>query len=306
MCMLDVCLLGCGGSMPIPERFLTSLLLSYNGKMVLIDCGEGTQVSMRLLGWGFKAIEGICLTHFHGDHIIGLPGLLLTIANSGRTEPLTIAGPPGLREVLQGLRVVTPYLPYDLQLLELPETEPYRFQLAGLHVSTLPVRHTVPCLSYGIEVQRQRKFLPERAKELQIPVHLWKILQAGKTVRHEGRQIVPDQVLGPERKGIRVHYCTDSRPTPELVEFIKDCDLFVCEGMYAEEDKLLNAEAHGHMLFREAAELARDGHVQELWLTHFSPSLTQPEAYWEQVKTIFPNTKIGSDRLTVHLTFSNP
>jgi ribonuclease Z len=301
--MLDVCLLGCGGSMPIPERYLTSLLLSYHGKMVLVDCGEGTQISMKILGWGFKAIDAICLTHYHGDHVIGLPGLLLTIGNAGRTEPITIAGPPGLQKVLEGLLVVAPYLPYDINMIELKDTEESHIELAGLDIHTLPVKHTVPCLAYSFEIKRGRKFLAERAKELKIPLHLWKTLQNGESVVHEGTTYTPELVLGPKRKGLHVHYCTDSRPIPELIRFVQDSDLFICEGMYGEEEKLANAEAHGHMLFREAAQLAKEGQVQELWLTHFSPSLVRPEDYLESAKSIFPNTKIGQDRMTQHLTY---
>ncbi|WP_251859752.1 ribonuclease Z [Clostridium sp. Marseille-Q2269] len=119
--MLDLVLLGCGGGMPTPDRFLSSLLINYRGRKLLIDCGEGTQVSMKMVGWGFKTIDIICITHVHGDHIIGLPGLLATIGNSGRRETLTIIGPEGIKEVISSLRIIVPYLPYDINIIENPK-----------------------------------------------------------------------------------------------------------------------------------------------------------------------------------------
>ncbi|MEG0771963.1 ribonuclease Z [Clostridium sp.] len=123
--MVDVALLGCGGGMPIPERYLSSFLINYRGRKILIDCGEGTQVSMKILGCGFKTIDIICITHGHGDHTVGLPGLLATIGNSGRTELLTIIGPEGIKNIVEGLRVIVPYLPYELNIIENPSEPLY-------------------------------------------------------------------------------------------------------------------------------------------------------------------------------------
>jgi ribonuclease Z len=154
--ILDVALLGCGGGMPMPERYLSALLLNYRGRKILIDCGEGTQVSMRLLGWGFKTIDIICITHGHGDHIVGLPGLLATIGNSGRTEPLTIIGPEGIVEIVNGLRVIAPYLPYEINIIENPletiyvsiRNEGMRIdcEAAEVEINFLIVDHYAQCL----------------------------------------------------------------------------------------------------------------------------------------------------------------
>lgn len=308
--MIDVCLLGCGGSLPVPERYLTSLLLSYKGKKILIDCGEGTQVSMKLLGWGFKTIDVICFTHYHADHIIGLPGLLLTIANSGRIEPLTLVGPMGLKYIIDGLTVVCPNLPYELNLIEIPieENSPYAidskdFLTDALSLTALPVCHSVPCLAYSFYIRRGKKFDPFKAKTSGIPVEFWSRLQRGETVFYEGEELVPDMVLGENRKGIKISYSTDTRPIPELVNFILDSELFICEGMYGSDEDLSKALQNNHMLFKEAALLAKEGNVKELWLTHFSPALNDPGMYLENTKGIFKNTILGEDRMVKNLVF---
>ena len=115
--MVDVVLLGCGGSMPTPERFLSSVVMMYKGNKILIDCGEGTQVSMRMCNTGFKTIDVICISHIHGDHIVGLPGLLGTIGNSGRTEPIVIIGPEGITKAVNGLKTIVEWLPYEINII---------------------------------------------------------------------------------------------------------------------------------------------------------------------------------------------
>lgn len=300
--MLDICLVGCGGSMPIPNRYLTSLLCSYNGKMILIDCGEGTQVSMKMIKWGFKFIEAICFTHYHADHVVGLPGLLLTIGNAGRTEPLTILGPPGLIEVVKGLTVIAPELPYELKLVELDLKES-TVNIGGFSVSTIPVEHAVPCVAYSILIKRSRKFNKELAEEKSIPMKFWNRLQKGEIINYEDKIFTPDMVLGEDRKGLKVSYATDTRPIEPLIDFIHDSDLFICEGMYGDDESLPKAINNKHMLFSEAAKLARTGKVKELWLTHYSPSLIEPALFLEETKMIYDNIVLGEDRMIKTLVF---
>lgn len=290
--------------MPMYDRYLTSLLASYNGRLLLIDCGEGTQVSMKLLGWGFKYIDIICLTHYHADHIVGLPGLLLTIANSGRMEELTIIGPQGLRSVIDGLRVLFPVLPYSLKLVEISADKIESYSMGDFTINTLPVDHGVSCAAYGLEVKRNRKFDRNKAEAENIPMKYWNRIQKGEEIIYNDRILTPDMVLGDERRGLKVCYCTDTRPVPQIVNFIDKADLFICEGMYAEEESLPKAIANRHMLFSEAAELALKGRVKELWLTHFSPALHNPENYLENASRIFKNTIIGTDRLKKEIFFT--
>lgn len=300
--MLDVCLLGCGGMMPLPYRWLTSLMTRYNGSSLLIDCGEGTQIAIKEKGWSFKPIDVICFTHYHGDHISGLPGLLLTMGNADRREPLTLIGPKGLERVVTALRVIAPELPFPIHCVEIEGTE-QTFEMNGYRLKAFRVNHNVLCYGYALEIDRAGKFDPERAKAEQIPQMYWKHLQKGETVEYEGRILTPDLVLGPPRKGIKLTYTTDTRPTDSIRENAKGSDLFICEGMYGEKEKIAKAREYKHMTFCEAAQLAKDAQVKEMWLTHYSPSLTRAEEYMDDVRKIFPAAKAGKDKMSAELNF---
>ena len=300
--MLDLCLLGSGGMMPLPRRYLTALMTRYKGNSLLIDCGEGTQIAIKQKGWSFKPIEIICFTHFHGDHIGGLPGLLLTMGNADRTEPLTLIGPKGLERVVGALRVIAPELPFSIQCLEINGNEQV-FELGGYKITAFKVNHNVLCYGYTLEIARGGKFSLERAQEQDIPLRLWNPLQKGQTMEYEGKIYTPDMVLGPPRKGLKVTYTTDTRPTNSIIENAKGSDLFICEGMYGEEDKLEKAREHKHMTFTEAAQLAKAAGVKEMWLTHYSPSLIHPEEFMDKVREIFPASHAGKDGKSVELAF---
>ena len=300
--MLDVCLLGTGGMMPLPYRWLTALMVRYNGSSLLIDCGEGTQIAMREKGWSPNPIDIICFTHFHADHISGLPGMLLTMGNAERTEPLLLIGPRGLAKVVASLRVIAPELPFEVKCMEITENA-QTFSFEGFRLEAFKVNHNVLCYGYSMVIDRAGRFDKDRALEQDIPMKFWSRLQKGETLEENGRVFTPDMVLGADRLCLKVTYCTDTRPVPVIAQYAKDADLFICEGMYGEKEKAAKAREYKHMTFYEAANLAKEAQPAQMWLTHYSPSLTRPEEYMEEVKQIFPRAKAARDGWTVELEF---
>ena len=301
--MLDICLAGTGGMMPLPYRWLTSLMLRYEGSQLLIDCGEGTQIALKKRGWSFKPIDIICITHFHADHISGLVGLLLTMGNAERTEPVTMIGPRGLEKVVNALRIVAPELPFPIEFIELSEPSA-TITVRDYVITAYKVQHAIPTYGYAVEIPRAGRFQVERAQALGLPVTYWNKLQKGEPVEFEGETYYPEMVMGPPRKGLKVAYCTDSRPTRSIVEGARGADLFICEGMYGERGSEERAAEHKHMNFAEAAALAKAAEVRELWLTHFSPALNHPEEFIDVAREIFPNAKTGTDGMSLTLKFT--
>ncbi len=240
--MLDISLLGTGGMMPLPKRYLTSLAARYNGMSILIDCGEGTQMALREKGWSPNPIAVMCFTHYHADHISGLPGMLLNMGNAERSEPLTMIGPKGLERVVGALRVIAPELPFEIIYHELKENEE-RIALPeeGAFIRAFRVNHNVICYGYNIEIERKGRFNAEAAKAQGIPVKCWNRLQHGMTVEEDGITYTPDMVMGEERRGLKVTYTTDTRPTESIVKNAAGADLFICEGMYGDKEKEANA-----------------------------------------------------------------
>jgi ribonuclease Z len=288
--------------MPLPYRALTSLFVRYNGSGILIDCGEGTQITTKRLGWSFKSIDLIMITHFHADHISGLPGFLLMMGNAGREEKLTIAGPPGIEKVCRSLLIIAPHLPFPIEYLEIDGPEKV-IEMLGLTITSFKVNHNLTCYGYSIELARQGKFDAEAARAKGIPLQCWNRLQHGETVEMDGVTYTSDMVMGAPRKGLKVTYSTDSRPTPSITEHAKGSDLFICEGMYGEPGNEEKAVEKKHMTMYEAAEIAKEADVKEMWLTHYSPSMNKPQEFEEAVKAIFPRTVIAKDRQTLELRF---
>jgi ribonuclease Z len=300
--MIDLCFLGTCGMMPLPGRWLSCVLMRCGSALTLFDCGEGTQIPWKSLGWGFRQLGAICLTHMHADHVAGLPGVLFMVAHAGRTEPLDIYGPPGTTYVVEGLRRIAADLPFPIHIHEMKGGE--QFDLPGeLRGSCVAAAHGVPCLAYRVELERKPAFQVEKAQALGLPVQLWSRLQHGEALVYNDHVIVPEQVLGPPRRGISVAFITDTRPTPALSAFARDVDLLICESMYDDPEDLPLAHAHAHMLAEEAAGIALAAGAHALILTHFSPKIHDTSYAEKEARRIFANTRAAKDGMIVTLEY---
>ena len=301
--MLDVTLLGTGGTMPLKNRWLSSCLITANGHSILIDCGEGTQIALKKTSNKFKPIDTICFTHFHADHISGLPGFFLSMGNEGRTEPVTLIGVKGLEYVVKSLCVIAPELPFELKFIEIDSENTKPVKIGDFIITPFKAQHSAECVGYTFELPRNGKFDVEKAKANNVPMKLWSALQKSDKAELDGIVYTSDMVLGEKRKGLKLTYCTDSRPTDIIECNARKSDLFIREGMFGDDEKLKRAIEAKHMLFSEAALIAKKAEVKQMWLTHFSPSLDEPEEYIDNARKIFKNTECGFDGKTMTLYF---
>ncbi len=293
--MLDVCVLGCGGVVPKADRHLASAYLRYNGYGVLIDCGEGTQLAVKKAGFLLSRIGLILITHFHADHMSGLPGLLLSMGNEGRTEKVTIAGPEGIEQVVRSLCVIAQEIPFEMEFVPLGDFD--SLERGGISVTAFELLHSCTCLGYDFRISRGGRFDKAKAEANGVPVKYWKKLQQGEAV--DG--FTPDMVLGESRRGIHMTYATDTRPLDIIATMADEADLLICEGMF-ESAKLDRAKESRHMTIGEAAALAAEAKPEALWLTHYSPSLPDP-TFFASEAAAFPNTVITTDGTTTTLRF---
>lgn len=300
--MIDVLLLGTGAMQPLPERYLSAVLFRVGSSLHLIDCGEGTQVAMKEHHWGFKALDAIFLTHFHADHVAGLPGLMHTLQHSGKTRPLHIVGPPGTYAVIEGLFVIVGTLPFEVFIHEVEGGDSLTLD-SGVRMLAAWGEHRGPVLAYRFDLDRAPAFLRDRAKALGVPQHAWSTLQRGEEVEFNGSRIVPEQVLGQPRPGISFALVTDTRPTESVRELVSGVNLLIAEGTYGDDADSARAAERGHMTFREAATLAKQAEVEALWLTHFGVGLTDPASFASNATDVFSRTTIGFSGLQGRISY---
>lgn len=301
---LEVFSLGTSGMMPLPRRFLTSALVRRDGDLFLFDCGEGTQISLKMLNLRWKKISAIFISHMHADHVTGLPGMLMLSAQVDRTEPLYIYGPAKLVEYVESSRrILDMYINYEIKVIPVEPGEIYKGE--GFRVNAFQLNHTKPCFGYSlVEEKRKGEFFPDKAMELGIPRgKLWGELQSGKTIMLEdGRAISPDMVMGKERSGRKFSYVTDTLYFPEIADYVHDSDLLFCEGMF---EKALESDARDkkHMTAEQAAMIARDSYSEKLCLQHYSPRYADKELdiLKNEAQIIFPNTILTKDRMSFNI-----
>ena len=205
---------------------------------------------------------------------------------------------------MNALRVIAPELPFPIEYLELEEAEK-RIEFDGFRIEAFRVNHNVVCYGYNIVIDRIGRFQVEKAQALGLDRRYWNRLQKGETIELDGKTYTPDMVLGEARKGIKLTYCTDTRPAESIVRNAAGSDLFICEGMYGEPDKQEKAKQYKHMTFYEAASLAKKAGAAKMWLTHYSPSLVRAEDFMRDVKKIFPAAEAGKDGKSIELKFED-
>ena len=306
---LEVFVLGTGGMMPLPGRGLTSVLVRREGELFLFDCGEGTQIGLRRLNLRWKKITSIFISHTHADHVTGLPGILMLSSQVDRSEPLYIYGPPKIREFVDAMRrTLDMYINYEIIVKEIEGGTPI-VRAEEYSICSHTLVHTKPCLAYSlVEKVRPGIFFPEKALALGVPRGpLWSKLQGGEEVSVPGGGVVkPSDVMGGERKGRKFCFATDTIAAPGLVEFARSSDLFICEGMFAEELAETAAEKK-HLTAAQAARIGRESGVKKLGLIHYSPRYSERElkTLLGEAKEIFPESFLTRDLQHIELPFED-
>ncbi len=305
---LELFVLGTGGMMPLPGRFLTSVLLRREGELFLFDSGEGTQISLRKLNLKWKKISSIFISHTHADHVTGLPGILMLSSQVERDDPLYIYGPPKIKEYVEmSKKVLDMFINYEIIVKEItgPETV---YQGDGFSINAFPLRHTKPCVGYSmIEDERSGVFFPEKAENANVPMGpLWSELQKGNDIElTDGRIVQASEVMGSPRKGRKVSFITDTQYFPEISDFVKNSDLLICEGMF-KADLEDSAKKKKHMTSSQAAQLAADaGGIKKMGLIHYSPRYTKYEltGLLDEAKSIFPDTFLTRDGQQIDIPY---
>lgn len=300
--MIDLLFLGNCAMMPLPDRWLSSALVRVRDEVMLLDCGEGTQIPWRGFGWGFKRLSLICLSHCHADHVAGLPGVLHAVAIAGRERSLRIVGPVGTADVVAGLRTVAPVLPFEVEVEELADGD-RRDAIGGMSLHAIDGDQRIPVLLYRFDLPRGREFLPDRTTRLGVPRERWAAIARGEEVWLNGRVVAYDDVHGPPRPGISFGFATDTRPVEMAPAFFRGVDVLICEGTYGDDTDLDNAVRNMHMTFREAATIAAKSEAGSLVLTHFSPKMGYPDEWIGNAAEVFQPVELARSGWTKTLNY---
>lgn len=304
---MKVYVLGCGGTLPLPQRHLTSVMIQRDGEEYLFDCGEATQISLKRLHLRWKKLSHIFISHTHADHVTGLPGILMLSSQVNREEPMHIYGPVNTKEFVQAMiKTLHIYLNYEIVIHEFDHNFPQTvLETDELRVYSYPAVHSRPCVGYVLEEKdKPGRFFPEKAKSLGLrPGPSYQKLQSGQSVTlPSGQVITPEDVMGPPRPGYKIAYLTDSTPAASVVQSVFGADLFICEGMFLEELRE-SALEKGHMTAFQAAQMAKEAKVGRLGLIHYSPRYMSQdiEGLLREAIPVFPETFLTKDRMEIDL-----
>ncbi|MBM3264353.1 MAG: ribonuclease Z [candidate division Zixibacteria bacterium] len=298
--VITLVVLGSGGTIPTLSRHLPAFAIQCDGELFLFDCGEGAQMQFVKAKLSFARLEGIFISHLHGDHIMGLPGLLMTMSQVPRERPLYIVGPPGIAEFVEGnRRFLGVQYPFPVEIQE--TSGGVLYDRNRVRIRAVPARHSCFTLAFALEeYERPGRFMIEEAVRLGVPEGpVYGKLQKGLPVTLEdGRTILPEQVLGPPRKGRRIVYATDTRPCEEVVRLAQDADLLIHDGMFDDD---LRDQAHQkcHSTVVQAAQVARRAGVGQLLLTHLSSRYFSDAPLLEKARNVFPHVIMARDLLEI-------
>lgn len=305
--MLTVTLLGTAATLPQPDRALSAAVFSCRGRHILLDCGEGTQLALHRQRISPMKIDLIALTHFHGDHILGLPGLLQTMEVMDRKEALVITGPTGLTDVMRSVLALADELSFPVRLAEgadpLPMAALHSSWPVGTTLTAFETVHRVASQGYALHIPRMRQMRTGLAAARGIPKALWPQLQSGRTVTVGKRTIRPEEVCGPERKGLTAVFTGDTAPCRSIIDAARDAELLIMDATYADDAHAEKAARYGHSTYGQTALCAAEAGVKRLWLTHFSARLDEPEAYLDAARAHFPQAECGADGMRILLTY---
>ncbi len=296
MSQLSILFLGTGGSWPTVKRNVTSIALKRAGEIILFDCGEGTQRQFQKSKLSYMQISKIFITHFHGDHFLGIPGLIQTMQLNDRDKPLHVYGPKGMNQLLQQLLSLGYFRPnYRIIAHEVDDGETLDF--ADYTINVMGVKHGIPAFAYSlIEKMRPGKFDKPKALKLGIPEGpLFSKLQHGETITlKDGCKITPDMVLGPPRKGRKIVISGDTIPVDEMISFAKDADMLIHEATFDSSLEDVAGE-YGHTTASQAANIAKKAGVDKLYLTHISPRYLDYRILENEARQVFKKSFVPKD-----------
>ncbi|MHA1321895.1 MAG: ribonuclease Z [Candidatus Helarchaeota archaeon] len=302
MCELSITILGSSGTIPTLYRALPATVLKRKGRIFLFDAGEGTQIQFIKSSLSMYKISDIFISHLHGDHIGGVPGILQSLSLLRRNKPLRIFGPKGIRNYLQAIyttmnfELTFPVLVNEIETGIILDEDDF-------YVQCVQAEHKIEVIAYGFfEKPRPGKFYPEKAIKLGVPKYMWKMLQQKKEVKINNKIITPKDVLGPDRPGRSIVYAVDTRPSNNILKLAENIDLLIHDGMFTESLKEKAIEG-GHSTALEAAEIAKNAKVKKLILTHISSRYPDVAALLKEAKEIFENVEIATDFLTIKIPY---